>query len=91
MCTEQSDDLLSIPRLCLVKKGGLTWSGHGLHEAAARAGIVIVIVFLVAAQQAVEPEGDQANQPGEKAEATTGSPLLDQLTHGAALAKISQL
>jgi hypothetical protein len=77
----------SMTGLLLFNGGEIASSGHRLHQATAGARIVVVIVFLVAGHQAVEAEGYQADQAGQQAEATTGAPLLDQLTHGAAVTK----
>ena len=66
-------------------------SGHWLHQPTAGTGVVVVVVFLVAAHQVVEAEGDQAHQAREKAEATACGPLLDQLTHGAAVTKVVRI
>ena len=71
----------------LFKNGELASSGNRLHQATAWARIVVVIVFLVAGHQAVEAKGHQADQAGQQAEAATGAPLLNQLTHGAAVTK----
>lgn len=49
-----------------------TWgdSGHRLHQAAAGAGVVIVVVVAgVALQQRIDPESQQAHHTGDEAEA----------------------
>ena len=61
------------------------WAGlsHRLHQATAGAGVVVVVVFLVTAHEAVQPQRGHADQAGQKADAAGGAPLLDQLSHGA--------
>lgn len=69
--------------LYCVNNGDGAGLSHRLHQATAGAGVVVVVVFLVTAHEAVQAQCGHADQAGQKAEAAGGAPLLDQLTHGA--------